>query len=111
MVGAEADWDNIGQRMLKSGIDGAISSIILSGASVGINSCAYAYDKLQKGEQLSQEEIKKVVTDAKKQGIPVDEMLKEGIVENIEAIKPQGNINQAPQSSISDFNNQVQQTH
>lgn len=110
VVGAEADWDNIGQRMLKSGIDGAISSIILSGASVGINSCAYAYDKLQKGEQLSQEEIKKVVTDAKKQGIPVDEMLKEGIVENIEAIKPQGNINQAPQSSISDFNNQVQQT-
>lgn len=105
-----ANWDNIGERAFKAGFDGAISSIILGGFSVGINSCAYVYEKSERGEQVTQEEIKKAITDAEKAGIPVNEILAESIKENIEAITAQGNINQASQSNISDFNNQVQQT-
>lgn len=57
MTGGEADWNNIGSRMFQSGIDGALSSIIMGGASAGIGKATQLVTKMQSGERISQKDI------------------------------------------------------
>lgn len=92
-----ADFSNMGERMLKSGIDGAISSIILGGASVGINSAIKLSENISNGKSVSQSQIKKVVEDCKNAGIPVNDILAESIKENTNALSQTINENNAAQ--------------
>ena len=72
-VGGEdkANWENMGQRMLQSGIDGALTSIIMSGANAGANTCISLVEKIQNGETISQTEVQQAVKDAEKSGIDI----------------------------------------
>lgn len=58
-----ADWDDITGRMLQAGFDGALSALIMDGASAGINSSIRLVDKIRNNENISQTEIKKAIED------------------------------------------------
>lgn len=65
-MGGEADWSNMKGRMLESGFNGALTSIIMGGASMGIGSAMGVMQKAENGQQISQEEIKKALIDINK---------------------------------------------
>lgn len=56
-IGKDGDWQGIGKRMLQSGINGALTSIIMGGASAGIGKASNLVFKMQSGQQITQEEI------------------------------------------------------
>lgn len=56
-TGGEADYNNIGGRMFESGINGALTSILMGGASAGIGKASNVVFKMQNGQQVTQEEI------------------------------------------------------
>ncbi len=56
-TGGTADWDNIAQRMWESGVNGALTSIIMGGASAGIGKATKIVTKIENGNQISQNEI------------------------------------------------------
>ena len=58
-----ADWDDITERMLQAGFDGALSALIMDGASAGINSSIRLVDKIRNNENISQTEIKNAIQD------------------------------------------------
>lgn len=58
-----ADWDDIAGRMLQAGFDGALSALIMDGASAGINSSIRLVDKIRNNENIYQTEIKKAIED------------------------------------------------
>lgn len=57
LTGGQANWENIGQRMWESGINGAITSVLMGGASAGIGKAVQLVNKMQNGEQVTQKEI------------------------------------------------------
>ena len=59
----KANWDNMPERILQAGIDGALSALIMDGASAGINSSIRLIDKVRNSEDISNTEIKKAIED------------------------------------------------
>ena len=95
-----ADWNNMGQRMINSGIDGALSAVLLSGVSAGIGSAVNVVNKHNNGQAVTQNEIKTAMKDIQNSGkINVEEVIKG----SIEAIKGNNNIN-VEQNSLSTVN-------
>lgn len=74
-----ANWDNVYGRMLESGIDGIVSAIILSGASVGIESAVIVSNKLENKQKISLNEIKKAIQDVQKSNIDTQEVVRGSI--------------------------------
>lgn len=64
---------------LSDGIDGALSAILLNGATKGVSSSIAAVNKINNGGQLTQEEIQTVVQDAQESGIDTQGILQEEI--------------------------------
>ena len=58
-----ANWDDITGRMLQAGFDGALSALIMDGASAGINSSIRLVDKIRNNENISRTEIKNAIQD------------------------------------------------
>lgn len=52
-----ADWNDMMKRVLQSGIDGALTSIIMGGASAGVGKATSLIGKMQSGEKITQQEI------------------------------------------------------
>ncbi len=63
VISGNSNWDNMGERMLKAGIDGGIVSALVGGADIGINSCVTVVDKLQNGEKITNKEYKEAIQD------------------------------------------------
>lgn len=63
----KANWDDIGLRILKAGIDGALTSAIVGGAELGIQSCIGIVEKTQKGQNITHQDLQTAVKDASKQ--------------------------------------------
>ena len=76
-----ADWDNIEQRMLKAGFDGAISGVILSGVTAGVGSSVRVYNKMKNGQEVTQAEITEAINDAREAGIDVDQIAVDNLKE------------------------------
>lgn len=57
ITGGEADWSNIGQRMWDSGINGALTSVIMGGASAGIGKATKIITKMENNQQVSSKEL------------------------------------------------------
>jgi len=123
----KSDFSNMGQRMLQSGIDGALSAILMEGATAGVQSAVNVQDKIERGQNVSDKEIqqalfdvqasKKVDIEAKfKQEIQYQvqkasrEYAKKNNIENLQQnpIKNQ-NINQQQQISQVDTKNGLNQ--
>ena len=56
-IAGKGNWENIDQRMLEAGINGAITSLITGGANIGIQSAVGTTSKIRNGQQLTQEQI------------------------------------------------------
>ena len=82
----KANWNDIGQRMLKSGIDGGLTSAILGGANLGIQSCIGVVEKAQKGRNVAEQELKNAVKDASKQ-LDVEKMITDSTQQQINKYK------------------------
>lgn len=104
-----ADFSNMGERMLKSGIDGAISSIILAGSSIGINSAIKLSENISNGKSVNQNQIKKVIENCKNAGIPVNDILVESIKENTNALSQ--NINENNANQIQGLQEEISKKH
>ena len=59
----KADFSNMGQRMLQSGIDGALSAILMEGATAGVQSAVNVQDKIESGQKVSEKEIQLALLD------------------------------------------------
>lgn len=105
-----ADWDNIWQRMFNSGIDGALSAVLLSGASAGIGSAVNVVNKHNNGQAVTQNEIKTAMKDIQNSGkVNVEEVIKG----SIKAVKESGNKEQSTLSTVNSenvYSNQLKET-
>ena len=73
----KANWDNMSERMLQAGIDGALSALIMDGASAGINSSIRLVDKIRNNEDITNTEIKKAIQDINEnEDIDVEDTIK-----------------------------------
>lgn len=121
-----ANWSNMKERILESGIDGALTSIIMGGTSAGIGSAINVSNKIKNGDIISKAEIVKAVEDTQKSGtIDVENILKNKIEEagqqeytnfknsniNQEAKSQNSEILQVNQQVIPQEQNQAQNTN
>lgn len=76
VIGKNGDWQDLFKRMLQSGIDGALTSIIMSGVSAGVGSAINLANKSQNNEIITQEEIKQTLQDINKnEEIDIEKLL------------------------------------
>ena len=61
-----ANWNDITGRMLQAGIDGALSALIMDGASAGINGSVRIVNKIRNNETVTQSEIKNAINEINK---------------------------------------------
>ena len=87
LIGGEdkANWENMPQRMLDSGINGGLVAIITGGGEIGINSCVAVSEKLKNGITPTQQEIKTAVQDASKQ-LDVEKIMVDNINQQVATI-------------------------
>jgi len=57
LILGDSDWDGMFNRMITSGIDGALSALILDGASSGIGTCVNVVNKINNNESITQKDI------------------------------------------------------
>lgn len=73
----KANWEDITDRMLQAGIDGALSALIMDGASAGINSSIRIVNKIRNNEDISQREVKNAIQDiSNNENINVEDTIK-----------------------------------
>ena len=82
----KANWDNMGQRMLQSAFNGGLVSAIVGGVDVGVNSCVGLVDKINNGQQITQQEFETAVKDASKQ-LDVGQMVIDSVQQQINQYK------------------------
>lgn len=76
-------WKNLGRDMLQSGIDGAITSGIMSGVSAGLGKSVNIYNKFKNKQRVTTNEIKEAFAEQRESGIDVDGIVQEEIKERI----------------------------
>ena len=74
----KADWNNIWQRMVQSGVDGALSSAIIAGANLGVSSCQGLIKKVENGHIPTQGEYNEAFKEASKK-VDVQKLTIDGI--------------------------------
>lgn len=47
--------------MIQDGIYGALSAMLMDGISAGINSSAYLYNKMKKGQNINKQDLVKII--------------------------------------------------
>ncbi len=78
-----ANWDNILQRSINAGIDGILSAVLLKGVSLGIGSANNVMEKINNNQQVTEQDIKKMITDLKKSDKTGYEQTVQGTVDAI----------------------------
>ena len=105
----KADWNNMWQRMLQSGFDGALSSAILAGANLGISSCQGIVTKIENGQDFTTEEYNTAIKDAS-QKIDIEKLTTDQIKEKVNQLKgelqqPQVRVNENVDQEIKTSQN------
>jgi hypothetical protein len=62
-IAGKGNWENIDQRMLEAGINGAISSLITGGANIGVQSAVGVASKIGNGQTATQQEVNQGLVD------------------------------------------------
>lgn len=89
----KANWNNMGQRMLQSGINGGLCSAIMGGANMGINSCVAVVDKINNGQTPTQQEMQTATKDVNKK-VNVENLIIESTQQQINKYKQNAEGNQ-----------------
>lgn len=82
----KANWENMGQRMLQSGIDGGLVAAITGGAEIGLQSCVGIVEKSKNGENITQEELKMAVKEVSKK-IDVEKSIIDSVQQQVNKYK------------------------
>lgn len=82
----KSDWNNMGQRMLQSGINGGLVGAIVGGGNMGIQSCAAVVEKINNGKIPSNTEIKLAIKDASKE-LDVEKMIQDSVIQQTNKYK------------------------
>lgn len=90
-AGKYANWDNIWQRTLQAGIDGAVVGGIMAGAGGGVGTAQNVINKIQNNQKVTNAEIRTAIEDSKKAGINVDQIVQQQIQTSIKGIEEQKN--------------------
>lgn len=64
----KADFTDMGSRMIQSGIDGALSSLIMSGSSASVKSAQRLQEKIIKGQTVTDKELQQCMKDIQESG-------------------------------------------
>ena len=102
----KANWNDIGQRMLQSGIDGGLTSAILGGANLGIESCIGVVEKTQNGRNVTEQELKNAVQDASKQ-LDVEKMVTDSVQQQVTKYKTISGDSQSTQNAQNTPSQQI----
>lgn len=62
-IAGKGNWENIDQRMLEAGINGAITSLITGGANIGVQSAVGVASKTRNGQTATQQEVNQGLVD------------------------------------------------
>lgn len=62
-IAGKGNWENIDQRMLEAGINGAITSLITGGANIGVQSAVGLASKTRNGQTATQQEVNQGLVD------------------------------------------------
>lgn len=82
-----ANWDNIWGRMLESGLDGALSALLLQGASVGIASSVSVMGKLKNKIVPTIQEYMKALVDIQNSGkVNTKDVINGAVIATIDGI-------------------------
>ena len=111
----KSDFSNMGQRMLQSGIDGALSAILMEGATAGVQSAVNVQDKIERGQNVSDKEIQQALFDVQaSKKVDIEAKFKQEIQYQVQKASREyaekDNIENLQQNSIKNQNiNQQQQ--
>ena len=110
----KADFSNMGQRMLQSGIDGALSAIVLEGATAGVQSAVNVQDKIESGQDVSEKEIQQALLDIQaSRKVDIEAKFKQEIQYQVQKANREyaekNNINSLQQNGTINQNNNLQQ--
>lgn len=104
----KANWENIGQRSLQAGIDGAITSVLMGGASAGVGSAVNVVNKISSGQTVTQTEIQTAVKDTQdSRKVDVENIIKNEINNTLNS--QQNQIEQLPTAKTIKVQNKVAQ--
>ena len=80
----KADFEGLGQRMLQSGIDGGLTSILMGGVSAGVGSALHINEKINNNQNVSAEEIQQTIKDIEKKGVDINKLFMQGYTEGVQ---------------------------
>ena len=102
----KADFNDIGQRMLKSGIDGGLTSAIIGGANLGIESCVGIKQKIENREYITKEALQQAVKEASEQ-LDIEKMIIDSTQQQVNKYKTSTQQTQIPQNQENNLNKQI----
>ena len=110
LLGGSYDYSNMGRKMLKAGIDGAVVYLLMGGIGSGFVKSTGIGEKIANGQEVSQQEIQEALAEMESNGINVTEIQSEfnNAVNTVEKQIKQEN-GQANNYSVSN-NSEFQQT-
>ena len=75
-----ADFSNMNERMLKAGIDGALSAILMEGATAGVSSAQTVQNKVINNQEVTTQELQQCMKDIQQSGkVDVEKILKQEV--------------------------------
>lgn len=77
-------WKKLLSDSFSSGVDGALSVILLNGATKGVASATRVVNKLNSGTKPTQVEIQTAIKDSKEAGVNVEQVLQEQLIKSAE---------------------------
>lgn len=105
----KANWNDMGQRMLKAGIDGGLTSAIVGGANLGIQSCVGVIEKTKNGQNITQQELQTAVKDASAQ-LDVEKMITDSTQQQVNKYKTLAGQQQSTQNQQNTSTQQITPT-
>ena len=97
----KAEWENMGQRMLQSGIDGGLVAAIMGGANAGGNACISLIQKVNSGQTPTIQEVQKAIKEANEsEKIDVENLIIESTQQQINKISNENNIANNSQENV-----------
>ena len=106
----KAEWENMGQRMLQSGIDGGLVAAIMGGANAGGNACISLIQKVNSGQTPTIQEIQTAIKEANEsEKVDIENLIIESTQQQINKIANENNIANNSQENVQQnaTNNQL----
>lgn len=107
-------WKNLASNSVKAGIDGALSAILMEGATAGVQSAVNVQDKIENGQEVSEKEIQKALFDIQvSRKVDIEAKFKQEIQYQVEKASREyvenNNIQNLQQNTTKNQNDNLQQ--